>query len=276
MNNTAKLVLCLVLSALAMCPSGVSAQIAGPSFEVASVKPNNSGERGSRLGMSPNGRMTATNVSLKQLILNAYNLRDFQVTGGPNWLDVDRFDISATVGHAIQPTPGGPPQELFEMVKNLLADRFKLLAHTETKDVPIYRLLLARADGKLGPKMRAAEVDCEALMRSGATPPPPAPGQMGACGTRISDGHLNGRGGNLAQMARTFASLSGVGRIVVDNTGLTGAFDIDLDWAQDPSADAAGPSIFTALQEQLGLKLESSRGPVDVLVIDRVEPPTPD
>src|SRR5207302_10586142 len=91
---------CMLTTAL------VFAQSPQPSFEVASVKPNKSGERGSRLGMSPNGRMTATNISLKQLITNAYNLRDFQVTGGPDWLDVDRFDIAATVGHAIVPTPG--------------------------------------------------------------------------------------------------------------------------------------------------------------------------
>jgi uncharacterized protein (TIGR03435 family) len=276
MNITAKSALCLVLSALALCASELSAQVAGLSFDVASVKPNNSGDRGSRLGMSPNGRMTATNVSLKQLILNAYNLRDFQLTGGPAWLDVDRFDISATAGHAIQPGAGGAPQELFDMVKNLLADRFKLLAHTETRDAPIYRLVLARPDGKLGPKMRASDVDCAALASRGAMPAPPAPGQMGPCGTRFSDGHLAVRAGTLAQITRTFAGLPGVARIVVDSTGLTGSFDIDLDWAQDPSADAAGPSIFTAVQEQVGLKLESSRGPVDVLVIDHAEPPTPD
>jgi uncharacterized protein (TIGR03435 family) len=262
--------------ALVLCAAFASAQDAGPAFEVASVKPNKSGERGSRLGMSPNGRMTATNVSLKQLITNAYNLRDFQITGGPDWLDVDRFDVAATVGHAVVPTPGGPPQELFQMLKNLLADRFKLVTHTQTKDVPIYQLILARPDGRLGPKLRAAEVDCAALMARGGPPPPVPAGEMPPCGTRFSNGHLNVRGGTFAQVGRTFASVPGVERLVVDKTGLVGSFDFDLDFTQDPGADATAPSFFTALQEQLGLKLESTRGPVDVLVIDRAEQPSLD
>ena len=277
MNTVTRFPLCSLISALflgAFAPVA-SAQTAGPSFDVASVKPNKSGDRGSRLGMAPNGRLTVINVSLKQLITNAYNLRDFQVTGGPDWLDVDRFDIAATAGHPIQPSAGGAPQELFQMVRNLLADRFKLVAHTETKDAPIYQLVLARP-GSLGPKMHPAAVDCAALMGRGGPPPAVAAGQMPPCGTRISDGHLSGRGGDMTQMARTFASFPGVGRLVVDKTGLTGSFDIDLDWTQDPSLDAAGPSIFTALQEQLGLKLESTRGPVDVLVIDSASQPSPD
>jgi uncharacterized protein (TIGR03435 family) len=265
-----------LLFSLCASASVISAQVAGARFEVASVKPNKSGDRGTRLGMAPNGRLNVINASLKQLITNAYNLRDFQVTGGPDWLDVDRFDITAAAGHEILPSPGGPPQELFQMVRNLLADRFKLATHTETGDAPIYQLVLARPDGKLGPKMHPAAVDCAAMMARGGPPPPVPAGQMPPCGTRISDGHMSGRGGDIAQIARTLAGFPGVGRIVVEKTGLTGSFDIDLDWTQDPSADAGGPSIFTALQEQLGLKLEPARGQVEVLVIDHAERPTPD
>jgi uncharacterized protein (TIGR03435 family) len=262
---------------LALCASVLSAQSAGPTFEVASVKPNKTGEQNSRLGMSPNGRFMATNVTLKQLITNAYNLRGFQVTGGPDWLDVDHFDISATVGHVIQPSPNGPPPELIQMAKNLLADRFKLVVHPETKEGAIYQLVLARPDGKLGPKLRAAAIDCEALMaRGGPSPTSAAPGEMPPCSTRIGNGRLTTRGGIMPRIVRTFAGLPGVERIIVDKTDLTGSFDLDLDWTEDPSANASGPSLFTALQEQLGLKLESARGPVEVLVIDHAEPPTPD
>jgi uncharacterized protein (TIGR03435 family) len=272
-----RLVVCSLLFALFLSGSVASAQTLEPAFEVASVKPNKTGEQNSRLGMSPNGRFMATNVTLKQLITNAYNLRGFQVTGGPDWLDVDHFDISATVGHAIQPNPNGPPPELIQMVKNLLADRFKLVVHPETKDGAIYQLLLARPDGKLGPKLRAAEVDCEALMARGGPPPTPAsPGEMPPCSTRIGNGRLNTKGGTMPRIVRTFAGLPGVERIIVDKTGLTGSFDFDLDWAQDPSADASGPSLFTAMQEQLGLRLESARGPVEVLVVDGAQPPSPD
>jgi uncharacterized protein (TIGR03435 family) len=277
MNNfTRSLLSALVLSALALSASLASAQTPGPAFEVASVKPNKSGEQGSRVGMAPNGRFTATNVTLKQLITNAYNLRSFQVTGGPDWLDVDRFDISATVGHAIQPTAGGPPPELIQMFKNFLADRFKLVARTETKEGPIYQLVLARPDGKLGAKLRAAEVDCAALMARGGPPPTTAPGEMPPCGTRITNGRLNGRGGAMPQIVRTLAGLPGVERLIVDKTGLIGSFDLDLEWTQDPSIDVSGPSLFTALQEQLGLKLEPARGPTEVLVIDGAQLPSPD
>src|SRR5947207_1499225 len=159
MSTSTRSVVCW-LSIMALCAVATLAQTTGPTFEVASVKPNKSGDRGSRLGGAPNGRMTATNVSLKQLIGNAYNVRDFQIVGGPEWLDVDRFDIAASVGHAIQPSPSGPPPEIVQMFKNLLADRFKLVTHTETKEMPIYQLVLARPDGKLGPKIHPAAVDC--------------------------------------------------------------------------------------------------------------------
>ena len=251
--------------------------VANARFEVNSVKPNKTGDQNSRLGMNPqNGRFMATNVTVKQLITNAYNLRSFQVTGGPSWLDTDRFDLMATVGHEIKPTATGPPPEVIQMVKNLLADRFKLVAHTETREMPVYNLVLARSDGKLGPKMRPAEVDCAALMARGGPPPTTPPGQMPPCSTRISGGTLTGRGGAIAQIARTFAGLPSIGRLVVDKTGLTGSFDIDLEWTENPSADTAGPSMFTALQEQLGLKLESARGPMEVLAIDGAEQPTAD
>ena len=257
-----------------------ASDVAKASFEVASVKPNKSGDRGSRIGMSPNGRFTATNVTLKQMVTTAYNLRNFQVIGGPSWFDTDHFDIVATVGHEIMPTAAGPPAELIAMVRNLLADRFRLVAHTETKDMPIFTLVLARSDGKLGPQLIASTFDCEAAMRAG-TPPPSGPATaasqglpIGPCSRRVGGGMLAVRTATMDALARTLAGI--VDRLVVDKTGLAGSFDGDLTWTPDPNVDTSGPSIFTALQEQLGLKLESARGPMEVLVIDRAELPTAD
>jgi Protein of unknown function (DUF3738). len=257
-----------------------STDVAKATFDVASVKPNKSGDPRSGVGMSPNGRFTATNVTLKQLVTNAYNLRSFQVIGGPNWFDTDRFDIVASVGHEITPTAAGPPAELIAMVKNLFADRFRLVAHTETKVVPIFTMVLARSDGKLGPQLVASSFDCETAMRAG-TPPTPGPATaasqgrpIGPCSQRIGSGMLAAR---TVTMERLAHSLSGaVDRFVMDKTGLAGSFDVDLVWTPDPKGDTSGPSIFTALQEQLGLKLESARGPMEVLMIDSAELPAAD
>jgi uncharacterized protein (TIGR03435 family) len=162
------------------------------------------------------------------------------------------------------------------MVRTLLADRFKLAVHHETRELPIYALLLARNDGRLGPKLQPST--CVAGRR------PPGDATAQPCGFRPGPGIFVSGGVPIAMLA-TFVS-SAVRRSVVDRTGLDGNFDIDLHWLPDnsplgpqpdtPPPDPGGPSIFTALQEQLGLKLESTRGPVDVLVIDHVEQPTPD
>lgn len=277
------------------------AQAPTPSFEVASVKPNKSGDQRVMLGIQPGGRFTATNVPLRMLIRNAYQLQDFQLVGGPGWLTSDRFDVLAKADGDLPFTPlGGPPGPVQFMLKNLLAERFKLAVHRETRDLPIYALVLARSDGKTGPQLRPATVDCTTRFagrgRDGAPPAPPqpgppAPGARPQCGMRIGPGQLSGGGFPVSQLA---SMLSGfVQRVVVDRTGLTGNFDIDLTWTPDqlpqgtqgppppgapplPPIDPNGPSIYTALQEQLGLKLDSAKGPVEVLVIDRVEPPTED
>ena len=189
-------------------------------FEVASVKPNNTGAPGGSFVMPP-GRFTATNISLKVLITNAYQLSFFQVVGGPGWVSTDRFDIAAKA------PDGAPPGQTRAMVRTLLEERFKLGVHMETQDTPIYMATLANS-------------------------------------------------------LRTYA-----GREVVDRTGLTGEFDFELQFAALPTTSAAdggvpvaplddAASVFTALQEQLGLKLESTRGPVELMIIDSAERPIPD
>jgi uncharacterized protein (TIGR03435 family) len=281
------------LRAQAQAPAAADAP-ANPVFEVASVKQNRSGEGFIRVGMAPGGRFTATNVPLRQLIQLAYQIQPFQIVGGPNWIASDRFDIVAkAAGDVPPPTPGvAGPMQL--MMRTLMADRFKLTLHNEQREMPIYALVLAKADGKLGPQLKPSTTDCAALMgaaaRRGGPPPPPSFNEPMQCGMRVFPGALSAGGFPLSQLTQFLSST--VQRIVVDRTGLTGNFDLNMTWTPDqmpqgrgdpppgapplPAIDPNGPSIFTAVQEQLGLKLESTKAPVDVLVIDRAEHPTED
>jgi uncharacterized protein (TIGR03435 family) len=275
-----------------------------PQFEVASVKPNKSGDGRVMLGVQPGGRFTATNVPLRVLIRNAYQLQDFQIVGAPSWIADERFDIVAkaeggdAMGDPFRAEQNGQPSRGQLMIRALLADRFKLVVHNEEKEMPIYALILARSDGKLGPQLKASDVDCAAIIaaaraRGGRGPmgPPPDPGRGGPppqCGVRIGPGNMAVGGSPMTQVASSLSIFAG--RIVVDKTGLSGAYDFTLTWTPDqmpqrpPGApeplvngvpiDPNGPSLFTAVQEQLGLKLDSQRGAVAVLVIDRVERPT--
>ena len=269
----------------------------GWAFEVASIKPNNSGDGRVMMQNQP-GRMTMTNVTLKLLIRQAYQLQDFQITGGPGWITSDHFDINAKTPDGFAPTPGPPapgsgPGPMQLMLRALLAERFKLGVHNETKESPIYALIVARSDGKLGPSLRKSDTDCAAQFAAargrGPLPPPalPQPGEPIPCGMRIGPGNLAMGGSPLSQFANSLAMFTG--RVVLDRTGLAGNYDVTLTWTPDqmpqrpPGApdplingvaiDPNGPSLFTAVQEQLGLKLDSQRGPVDMLVIDRAEKP---
>jgi uncharacterized protein (TIGR03435 family) len=265
-----------------------------PAFEVASVKPNKSGDgRVAMLGQ-PGGRFNASNVTLQMLISTAYGtpqpLPNFQILEGPDWIRSDRFDI---VAKAPADTPPGPNSQMSLMVRTLLKERFGLVVHNEMRELPVYALVMARADRRPGPQLKPAAVDCAALMARGrGTAPPPTsqPGERPPCGVRLTGGNLAGGGSSMAQLA--FAISRFVSRPVLDKTELSGSFDFDLQWTPEqmppaapagppgapplPQIDPNGPSIFTAVQEQLGLKLESTKGPVDVVVIDRAERPTED
>src|SRR5437762_906153 len=187
-----------------------------PAFEVASIKPNNSGDGRVMLGNQP-GRFTATNVTLRLLIRNAYQLQDFQISGGPGWIASDHFDVVAKIEAgdpdvmpAGPPVPGQGPTRLQLMIRSLLTERFKLAVHTETKEQPMYALVVARTDGRLGQNLKQSETDCAALMAAnrgrgaGRGMPPPGPPQPGApmpCGLRIGPGNLSVGGMPLAQFA---------------------------------------------------------------------------
>jgi uncharacterized protein (TIGR03435 family) len=262
-----------------------------PAFEAASVKPNKGGDEPSGVSGDPSGRFTTTNVPLRRLIALAYGTPqprpDSQIFGGPKWIDSDRFDI---VAKAERPTTN---QETQLMLRTLLTERFKLAVHIESRELPIYALVLARKDGKLGPQLHRPEIDCPPSLEAR----PIAPSQSGQtparvaafCGIRGGPGRLVGSGADLSALATTLTRA--VDRVVQNRTGLRGNFDFNLKWTPDqippvqsgevrpgalPSPPADDPSIFTALQEQLGLRLESTKGSVDVLVIDHVEEPTPD
>jgi uncharacterized protein (TIGR03435 family) len=246
-----------------------------PQFEVATVRPNKSGESGASLGPRPGGRLNGTNQTIRNLIRNAFNLQPYQMIGGPDWMDSDRFDIVAKAADADLDEKGMMPYPQFMLrLQALLEDRFQMATHWETRELPVYALVLA-TPGKLGPKLQAHTGDCD---RARGGPPPAPSSETAFCGTRANmtptGGKLTGMGIRMETFARNLSG--GTGRYVIDKTGLNGSFDLDLEFIPDQSPDTTGPSLFTAMQEQLGLKLEATRGPVEVLVVDHIERPTPD
>ncbi len=286
----------LMILASALVTS-LSAQAPAPqTFDVASVKPNTSGDGRVMLGFQPGGRFTATNVPLRLLIRTAYGVQDFQIVNAPAWIATERFDIQAKASDA---TSSGPEQ-MRPRLRALLAERFGLAVRNEMREMPIYNLVVARSDGRLGPKLTPSTTPCAPspgergrgrgdaderitipLGRGPAGEPPPQTGPV-PCGMRIGPGQITG-GGQISQLVTSLAPL--VGRVVSDKTGLSGNYDFELSWTPETpgnpngapaGGDAGGVSIFTALQEQLGLKLDSERSSVDVLVIDNVSRPTPD
>ena len=282
----------------------------GPSFEVASVKPSNpnpTSPMGSIPRMLPpvGGRLTATNMPLRLLVRMAYGVQDFQIDGGPSWQMSQKFDITAKAEDGFT----GGTLGMLPMLKTLLADRFTLRVHTETREMPIATLVMARSDGKLGGHLKPSTSDCsnaqadadrlaEALAKGG--PPAAAallrPGEARPCSMMPSMGPdgigLRADGQPMSVLVQLLTQATG--KIVHDKTGLTGLYDWEMKFdpqvmiqmaaaqagitlpagANLPQSDA--PSILTALREELGLKLDSDRGPVDVLVIDGAEMPVPD
>jgi bla regulator protein blaR1 len=258
-------------------------------FDVASIKPNKSGSNMVRMMVRPDG-LSAMGATLQMLIQSAYGVQDFQVAGGPKWADADRYDIEAKMDSSqvekLQTL--SPDQRWLEtrhMLQALLANRFKLVLHRETKELPGYALVIA----KNGTKLHDA--------KPGDTYPNGLKGPDGHSGEglmmmRGNGGPLTGQGVTIAGLVQTLSRQ--LGGTILDETGLTGKYDFTLQWAPDertgpmsaatqgggsrpedaPPADSSGPSIFTAIQEQLGLKLEPRKVPVEILVIDHAEPPS--
>jgi uncharacterized protein (TIGR03435 family) len=260
-----------------------------PVFEVASIKPGSPVL--TRISVQILGnRFLAENFNLKMLVARAYGMPENRVIGGPGWVDSDRYNLEAKAEGATI-----PPNQLGPMLQSLLEDRFQLKAHLETRELPIYELVVARG----GPKLKMSEdqtppapmspADMAALMGRGgrgAGPAGPPPRGMFNRG----NGQYQGTSVRLNTMVNALTQQ--LGRPVIDKTGLDALYDISLKWtpgaeqvpnpfalapplggAAPPPPDPSGPSIFTALQEQLGLRLESTKGPMEVVIIDSAEKP---
>ena len=242
-------------------------------FEVVSVKRNVSGEPNMRVRMPP-GRFEAMNIQVRELIRLAHGLQGFQLVDGPEWLTTERYDIVATTDRAYAPAGEGAPPEVIAMVRTLLAERFGIRLQTESRDLPIFELRLARSDGRLGSGIRPVKVDCEAAVPATNGEPRIA----SACTIRVASTQLMGRGLTPVQLAAAMSRIAAVDRPVVDRTGLTGTYDLDLKWSPEPSPVTSpdAPGLFTAIQEQLGMTLQPQRGPVDVFVIVAATRPTED
>ena len=286
-----RIVLLLGLAALATSSSTHAQSF---SFDVVSVKPTPPETQGGGIQFSPGGRVTWTNVTLQAMVAAAYrrfNWDSREIVGGPNWFNEARFDVIAQAPGGLPPVDAdGFPSQLLAMFRSVLENRFKLVTRWETRERPIYNLVLDRADRRLGPKLVPVAMDCQKVAAAivGGTPQASRPGRGLECNFSLTSelGSLQGNAVTIAVLAR-FLGAEGLGREVVDRTGLSGTFDLDLLFlpelavggvsveklALDPKfAGRAG--LITSLREQLGLKVESARGPVDVLVIDRVERPT--
>jgi uncharacterized protein (TIGR03435 family) len=251
MNRFVFAALCCVTVSLA------AQQETAARFEVASVKSNLSESTSWSQGMRKGGAFVATNVTFVRLVSAAYGVDVLRVVGGPDWVRDSRFDVNAKAAHEL------PNETLRLMLQSLLAERFKLVAHTEQRETPIYSMVLARSDGRLGPNLQRVNDCAEARSRKPAESPPPSASGASGCGP-------------IAVIASAASRL--LGTPVVNNTGITGTFAYSLFYSTEAInvADLDVPSVPTALREQLGLKLEPARGSVDVLVIESVERPTPD
>lgn len=314
----------VLISALALSAIIVvlNAQDMAPVPYVASVK-KIAGGFGAQMRIGP-GMISANGVPVRLLMRQAFGqLQDFQLVGGPAWISSDRFDIEAKI------EGGGPmsPQVIQSVLRQILEERFALKVHRETRELPIYALVLARSDGRLGPNLKPSSDECSTMMtargrgpgRDGAGGPPPearggiavgrggpppdgrgGPGRAGGpapfdfdappvCGQRGGGfGRMRAGGASMADFATMISGTAQ--RVVIDKTGLTGYYDIALTYTPSgdqlpqgtpppgapppPPIDPDGPSFFTAIQEQLGLKLDNQRGPVEVVVIDSIDQPT--
>lgn len=261
----------LALGLLSLVPAGAQSHspalaAADPAFEVASIKPSTANILARSIRPYPGGRVVAQGTTLRFLIEWAYQVGDFQVSKTPGWMDSDRYDVEAKAPAGVDQSP----LRLRLMFRTLLTDRFKLALHRESRDADGYILTVARG----GPKLHPSD-------NPGCVPSPE--NQCG--GMRVSPGMVYAKSGNLPLLATILSGA--LGRPVIDGTGLTGAFDFQLEWTPDhtlptnpeempvqPSSDPSHPFLAAALQEQLGLKLESKKGKIEMVIIDHAEKPS--
>jgi uncharacterized protein (TIGR03435 family) len=247
-------------------PRPVGTEATAPAYDIVSIKPNKS-DSGNISVNTNDDSYSATNVSLKMLLEHAYDIKEDLVFGLPGWANSARFDVKAKIVE--------PDAEVLKklsrkqrrsMIQQLLMDRFQLKAHTETKVLPLYEMVLV----KDGPKFKESAPE--------GSPEDKSPNGVGRGGVTVYNTELTAHAVSLAILANMLGDR--LHRTVTDKTGLTGKYDLLLEWApeddQDASFESSAAPFFTALQEQLGLKLQPSKGPVDILVVDHVEMPSAD
>jgi uncharacterized protein (TIGR03435 family) len=301
---TAAAAVALTVSASAQnfsIPPGARAEPPDPNvpiyFEAASIKQNKEGGGGMGINRAPGGRFTTRNVPVINMIQFSYQLQGYQVVADkmPDWIRNDRWDIVAKLDSDppfVNPAAG--PDHMMLAMRTFLADRFKLKFRREPREMDIYQLVMARPGGKPGPALKPStdecgqqgvgrEVDRAAAQQAG--PPRRADGTIIFCGFRQAPGRFELNGMSMALFATGISQR--VGRQVVDRTGLTGEWAFTMTFAPPagtppppgvdvPLPDPGAPDLFTAIQEQLGLKLEAAKGPVDVFIIESIERPTED
>jgi uncharacterized protein (TIGR03435 family) len=262
---------------------------ARPQFEVASVKVHPPPT--TLIGITNRGgRFSATGFSLKMLMGRGYAIPELRITGGPSWAESERYDIEAKAPE------GATPNQLQAMIQRLLEDRFQLKVHKETREFPVYELSVVKSGLKMKmsadqtPPIPVPPAPLPERGRGGLQGPSPGPRPRGTQGFTITNGRYSFEGSAITVPAIINAIQQRVDRPIVDKTGLTGLFDVKLEWS--PGAEAPplpfgpapadapplppgeGPTIFSAIQDQLGLRLEGARGPLEVLVIDSVQKPS--
>lgn len=260
-----------------------------PSFEVASIKPNHSVDASSRTMMQPE-RFTATNTTVESLVALAYNVKDFQIAGGPSWVKSQGYDMEAKVEESVAEKSRKLPSDELRMrmrlmIQAMLADRFELKVSHQTKELPVYALVVAKG----GPKFQEAKPSD--TRPNGIKGPDGRPVRSGY-GIRIGLGQITGQSVSMGMLVDQLSEQ--LDRNIVDETGLTGTYDFTLRWTPDQGAralsggaegvkpgiddqsptDSPQPSIFTAIQEQLGLKLQSTKASVGIIVIAHIEMPS--
>jgi uncharacterized protein (TIGR03435 family) len=280
-------------------PPGARAEAPDPNvplyFEAASVKPNKDGGPGAGIGRRPGGRLNTTNTPVSLLITFAYQIQGYQLIGAPDWTRNERYDIVAKLEGDPAPVTPPAPDHMMLAMRTLLAERFTLKIHKETREMDIYALVMARPGGKPGAALKVSTDMCGQRQGLGAPrpeggapagPPTRPDGTPIFCGMRQQPGRIQFNGMPLTQFAQGISQR--VGRAVVDRTGLTGEWSFEMTFAPPPPqgplppgvelppSDPNAPDLFTAIQEQLGLKLEATKGPVEVVVVDSVERPEPD
>ena len=244
-----------------------------PRFDAASVRENRSGGTNVQFDILPGGRFGTTNAPLSQIVRVALaGVNPIRLVGLPSWAETTRYDISAKA-------EGEPSREqILLMARALLIDRFGLVVHQESQDTDVYFLVAAHADRAPGPRLRRSAVNCAALVAAAQKGQPLPASNRILCGRTLRSGTMMAGGLPMETIAGSFTAYAG--RPVLDRTGLDGEWDFDLDFAEalpaDASSRADAPTIFTAVQEQLGLKLEAGRAAMEVTVIDRLERPAAD